>query len=53
LASANPTNLLAVDMQELFEVQYSAKGSNKRCHEEAVIINWHNLQVCEGTVYLY
>jgi len=42
-----------MDMQKLFEVQYSPKGSNKRCHEEAVIINWYNLQDCEGTVCLY
>ena len=42
-------NLTAIDMQELFDVQYSPQGSNKRSHEEAVIINWFNLlQDCEG-----
>ena len=49
LAASKAEILTAVDMQDLFQVQYSPRGSNNRLLEENVIMHMYDfLQECEG-----
>ena len=49
LLARKENQLTAAYIQDLFNVQYSAKGSNDAKHEQAVIMNWYTyLMECQG-----